>query len=135
MSYPLALVHMKKVIIEDVVVPRDRLVEFFRAMNALSEKIGIPIGASGHAGDGNVHPSILMPEVTEENEQKAVQAIKEIIKTGLALGGCISGEHGIGLHKSQFIVDELGQRQVDLFKAIKATFDPAGIMNPGKIWT
>ncbi|MBW2366602.1 MAG: FAD-binding protein [Deltaproteobacteria bacterium] len=134
MLYPLMVSVMKKVINEDVTVPRDRFPEFIRAMVDLSAKIGLMIGFAGHAGDGNVHPVILMSDTDEATYQKAMTAVREIVHTGLRLGGSISGEHGIGLHKASFLEDELGERQVALLKAIKNTIDPAGIMNPGKIW-
>ncbi len=132
---PLLLSFMKKIITEDITVPRDKLPEFIGLLSEISDRLDVLTGIAGHAGDGNIHPTILMMEINENENQKAEQAIREIIQCGLHLGGSISGEHGIGLHKSEYIVEELGQRQVDLFKAIKRTIDPKGIMNPGKIWT
>lgn len=132
--YPLLMSFLKKVIVEDVTVPRHRMSEFVKSVEKISADTGVAIGISGHAGDGNMHPSILMGEVTDELEKKANGAIEQIIKSGLALGGCISGEHGIGLHKAPYVIEELGQRQIDLFKTIKNAIDPKGIMNPGKIW-
>lgn len=132
--YPLALTMAKKVVAEDVTVPRDKIPVFVREIQALAERLGIMIGLAGHAGDGNMHPSILYSEVNEDQEKLARQAIAEIVKIGLALGGTISGEHGIGLHKSEFLEWELGGAQVELMKRIKAAFDPNMIMNPGKIW-
>ncbi len=133
-GYGAALKLCKKIIAEDVTVPRDRLPEFIRTMGDLSAKLGIIVTNSGHAGDGNAHPGILLTELNEETEQKAQEAIREIIRTGLALGGCISGEHGIGIHKAEFLEDQLGKRQIELMKAVKKAFDPHTIMNPGKIW-
>ncbi len=132
--YPLMISVFKKVIIEDITVPRNKLPDFIRFLSKISEKMGVGTGMAGHAGDGNIHPSILLADASEAEIKKSMDAIREIVKCGLGLGGSISGEHGIGLHKAEFLIDELGQRQVDLFKAIKKTFDPAGIMNPGKIW-
>ena len=77
---------------------------------------------------------MLFPEVDEEAEEEARATIERIIRTGLDLGGTISGEHGIGLHKSEFLAWELGEVKVELLKRIKKAFDPKGIMNPGKIW-
>jgi glycolate oxidase len=131
---PLILSLIKKMIAEDVTVPRDRIPDFVRSIRDISATTGVLIGISGHAGDGNMHPTILFPEVNEEAEKKAKSAIEKIVKTGLELGGTISGEHGIGLHKSEFLEWELGQVQVELLKRIKNAFDPKGIMNPGKIW-
>jgi glycolate oxidase len=74
-------------------------------------------------------------QITPEMEQKAEEAIGLMIEKGIELGGTVSGEHGIGLHKSRYLEKELGQVQIDLMKRIKFAFDPNGIMNPGKIWT
>jgi len=68
-------------------------------------------------------------------EVKAEEAIRLMIEKGIELGGTVSGEHGIGLHKSQYLEKELGKVQIELMKRIKYAFDPKGIMNPGKIWT
>ena len=132
--FAMGLMYAKRVITEDVTVPRDRIPELAAAMDQISKKTGVLIGMAGHAGDGNMHPSVFLTEISEETEKKAEAAVEEIVKAGLALGGCISGEHGIGLHKSAFLEMEMGRRQVDLFKQIKQAIDPAGIMNPGKIW-
>ncbi|MFP4476077.1 MAG: FAD-binding oxidoreductase [Desulfatibacillaceae bacterium] len=132
--YPLILTMAKKVIIEDVTVPRHRIPEFLQTLQNITATLGMLIGVGGHAGDGNMHPSILFLEVNEEQEKKARQAIIQIIKAGLALGGTVSGEHGIGWHKAQFLEWELGAAQVELMKRVKAAFDPHGIMNPGKLW-
>lgn len=132
--YAFILTMAKKMIIEDVTVPRDKLPQFVAAVQELSAKLGVLIGLGGHAGDGNMHPSILFGEVNDETKAKAEYAVASIVRTGLSLGGTISGEHGVGLHKSAFLEWELGRGQVELMKRIKAAFDPKGIMNPGKIW-
>ncbi|MDI6797096.1 MAG: FAD-linked oxidase C-terminal domain-containing protein [Desulfatibacillaceae bacterium] len=132
--YPFILTMAKKMVIEDVTVPRNQLPEFVKRIGELSARLGILIGLGGHAGDGNMHPSLLFSEVDESTRHKAEQAVEQIVRMGLALGGTISGEHGIGLHKSAFVEWELGREQIALMKRIKAAFDPDGIMNPGKIW-
>ncbi|MBU3916324.1 FAD-binding protein [bacterium] len=132
--FPLMMSFLKKVIIEDITVPRNKFPDFIRALGEISAEMGVMTGMGGHAGDGNIHPCILMADTSEEEMKKSMEAIREIVRRGLGLGGSISGEHGIGLHKAEFLIAELGQRQVDLLKAIKKTFDPTGIMNPGKIW-
>jgi len=131
----MALVMMKKAINEDVAVPRDRIPEFVREIQNMSSSLSkVLLGMAGHAGDGNMHPSILFPEVDEEAEKEAQSTIERIIRLGLSLGGTISGEHGIGFHKAEFLAWELGDVQIRLLKRIKKAFDPKGIMNPGKIW-
>lgn len=124
----------KKSIGEDVTVPRDKIPDMVRAVKEIGQKIGVPTGMSGHAGDGNIHPGVQLMEITPEMEKKAEEAIRLIIEKGIELGGTVSGEHGIGLHKSAYIEKELGPIQIELMKRIKKAFDPKGIMNPGKIW-
>lgn len=132
--YPLMLTMMKRVITEDVTVPRSRIPDLVRHIQAVAAEIGVSIGIAGHAGDGNMHPTILQSEINEEINAKAKSAIDSIIKKGLEIGGTISGEHGIGIHKSEYLPWELGDVQIQLMKRIKKAFDPRGIMNPGKIW-
>ncbi len=81
-----------------------------------------------------MHPTIMHTEISDAFAEKAEKAIEQIIKAGLELSGTISGEHGIGIHKNRFIEMEHGPVQIGLMKAIKRAIDPAGIMNPGKIW-
>lgn len=132
---PLILRIYQKSISEDVTVPRDKIPEMVKAVSEIGASLGVLTGMSGHAGDGNIHPGVQIMEVTPEAERKAEEAIKLIIEKGIELGGTISGEHGIGLHKSAYLEKELGKDQIALMKRIKYAFDPKGIMNPGKIWT
>jgi len=132
--YPLVVSQFKRVVIEDVTVPRDRIPEFVRAVEAIGREMGLAVGMSGHAGDGNMHPSFRLSEVTPELERKVIQAVARMVRAGLSLGGVVSGEHGVGVHKSQFLEWEMGREQIALMKRVKQAFDPLGIMNPGKIW-
>ena len=132
---PLILRIFQKSISEDVTVPRDKIPEMVKAVREIGASLGVPTGMSGHAGDGNIHPGVQLYEITPEMEQKAEEAIRLMIEKGIELGGTVSGEHGIGLHKSAYIEKELGKDQIELMKRIKYAFDPKGIMNPGKIWT
>jgi glycolate oxidase len=126
---------MKKAINEDVAVPRDRIPEFVREIQGMASKLSkVMLGIAGHAGDGNMHPSIFMPEVNSEAEKEAQETIRKVVRLGLSLGGTVSGEHGIGFHKAEFLHWELGEIQIRLLKRIKKAFDPKGIMNPGKLW-
>jgi glycolate oxidase len=131
---PVTVAMFKRMINEDVAVPRDRVPELIAAIQKISADVGIPIGLGGHAGDGNIHPALLLTRLGPDIEAKAARMIELIIKAGLELGGTISGEHGVGSHKSAFLAWELGQPQIELMKRIKRAFDPQGIMNPGKIW-
>lgn len=133
--YPLMTTIFKRVITEDITVPRDKIPELVRRIQAIAANVGVSVGLAGHAGDGNMHPTILHGEISEEMSRKADKAIEDIIKAGLELEGTISGEHGIGLHKNKFLELEHGHDQVEIMKTIKRALDPLNIMNPGKIWT
>ena len=132
--YPLIQTIFERGNAEDITVPRNKLPDLVRAVQAIAAAEGVMIGLAGHAGDGNMHPSILYPQVTPEAEAKAKIAIDKLIRAGLDMGGTISGEHGIGIHKAEYLSWELGDIQIELMKRIKYAFDPKGIMNPGKIW-
>ncbi len=126
---------MKKAVNEDVAVPRDRIPEFVRGIQTLSATLTkVVLGIGGHAGDGNMHPTILYPEISEAAEAEARSAIEKVVRLGLSLGGTVSGEHGIGFHKAEFLAWQLGPTQIELLKRIKKAFDPKGILNPGKLW-
>lgn len=122
------------VILEDATVPRKRLPDMVRAIRNIAEKYGLLIGTFGHAGDGNLHPTIITDIRVEENRNRVEAAVAEIFSAAIALGGTLSGEHGIGLAKAAFMEQELGEAGVGAMKAVKRALDPTGIMNPGKIF-
>ena len=124
----------KRVITEDITVPRNKIPDAVRIIQGIALSVGVSIGIAGHAGDGNMHPTILLGEISEEMSRKSDKAIEELIKVCLELQGTISGEHGIGIHKNSFLELEHGTKQVGVMKSIKQALDPLGIMNPGKIW-
>lgn len=119
---------------EDISVPRSAFPEAVRRIRAISEKYGLTIAVYGHAGDGNLHPSVLCDLSNPEEAERVHQAVDEIFATALALGGTLSGEHGIGITKRSYIASALGEAGVAALKAVKQAFDPKGILNPGKIW-
>jgi len=119
---------------EDICVPRSRLPEMIRIIEAISTKLQIPIVNFGHAGDGNIHVNIMVDKAEPGQEQKAEQAIKEIFAATLQLGGTMSGEHGVGVTKAAYIPMELDPAAVAYMKAIKRALDPNNILNPGKIF-
>lgn len=120
-------------ILEDATVPRPRLAEMVARIDAIAERHDVVIGTFGHAGDGNLHPTcVLHPDDTDAIE-RAHKAFGEIFRAAMELGGTISGEHGIGASKLPYLVERLGRAQVDLLRRVKAAFDPAGILNPGKL--
>jgi len=119
---------------EDISVPRDAFPEAVRRIRAISEKYGLPIAVYGHAGDGNLHPSVLCDLANPEEAKRVHGAVDEIFAAALALGGTLSGEHGIGITKRPYIAQALGEAGLRTLKAIKQALDPKGILNPGKIW-
>jgi glycolate oxidase len=119
---------------EDISVPRDAFPEVVRHIRAISEKYNLTIAVYGHAGDGNIHPSILCDLSNPEEEKRVHHAVEEIFSATLAVGGTLSGEHGIGITKRPYITHALGEGGVKALKAVKQALDPKGILNPGKIW-
>jgi glycolate oxidase len=119
---------------EDISVPRDALPEVVRRIQAIADKYKLFIAVYGHAGDGNLHPSILCDLSNEEEAKRVHHAVEEIFKAALAVGGTLSGEHGIGITKRSYIALALGEAGVKTHKAVKQALDPKGILNPGKIW-
>ncbi|MEW6545723.1 MAG: FAD-linked oxidase C-terminal domain-containing protein [Bacillota bacterium] len=120
---------------EDIAVPRTVVPEMIRRLQDIGRRYGFTIAIFGHAGDGNLHPSILTDLSQEGNQEKADAAVAEVFRAALELGGTLSGEHGIGITKLPFITDALGEAQVDVLKSIKRALDPKGILNPGKIFS
>ncbi|GAC1553741.1 MAG: FAD-linked oxidase C-terminal domain-containing protein [Myxococcales bacterium] len=117
---------------EDVAVPRGRLVELIRAVRAIGQRHGIETACYGHAGDGNLHVNLLFDSV--EEQARAEGAVGEVIDATLALGGTITGEHGVGLAKRQYLGREQSAGLIALQKRMKLAFDPEGLLNPGKIF-
>jgi len=122
------------VLAEDVTVPIDRIPELMTRIKALSASYDIPIVIIGHAGDGNLHPCILTDKNDREHFGRAEAVAGQIFDAALALGGVISGEHGIGLEKKKYLSRAMSQEAIALMQRVKKAFDPKGILNPGKIW-
>ena len=121
------------VLIEDIAVPRSALPAMFAAIEEIEERYGIPIPTVAHAGDGNLHPNFVYTPGPEGDVPAIIwQAADEMFRVALALGGTLSGEHGIGILKRRWLADELGDDQLALQEQIRAVFDPLGILNPGK---
>ena len=119
---------------EDIVVPRTRLPEMLGVLKGLSESTGIRIVNFGHAGDGNIHVNLMVDKNNKDEYAKALKLVGDIFNATLELGGTISGEHGIGLTKKDYITMEIQPDELQLMKKIKAVFDPENILNPGKIF-
>jgi glycolate dehydrogenase FAD-linked subunit len=130
-----ALYHlMPTKINEDIVVPRSMIPKMLMSLKRLSEETGIRIVNFGHAGDGNIHVNLMVDRNDAEEFEKGRALVKEIFAAALELGGTISGEHGVGLTKSEYIAMEIKPVELGLMKKVKAVFDPKNILNPGKIF-
>lgn len=119
---------------EDISVPRDAFPETVRLIRKIGEKYKLTIAVYGHAGDGNIHPSVLCDLTQPGEEERVHNAINEIFDAALSVGGTLSGEHGIGLTKRPYIKKALGEAGITTLKMVKQALDPKGILNPGKIW-
>ncbi len=131
-----AYARLGEVLIEDVAVPRSALPEMFEAIEGIAARWELPIPVVAHAGDGNLHPNIVvpasMPHAPGEIPGPVWSAGEELFRTALALGGTLTGEHGVGVLKRRWIAEELGEDVMALTRRVKAAFDPEGILNPGK---
>lgn len=120
-------------VLEDVTVPRTHITEMLIAIKQISEKYQLKIGTFGHAGDGNLHPTILADAKNKEEMARVHQAVDEIFAAALKLGGTLSGEHGIGMAKMKYLEDELGKSGLNLMRRVKEALDPNYMLNPGKV--
>ena len=119
----------------DACVPRARIPDYIEEAEKFAERYEVIISNIGHAGDGNVHSIIARGDLEEDRWRKVLKlVVGELIGVALSLGGTISGEHGIGLSKKQYLPQQVGVAQVGLMKAIKHAFDPKNILNPGKVF-
>lgn len=119
---------------EDATVPRSKIPDFMDRLELIKEKYDVEIVAFGHAGDGNLHPNILCDKRDTEEMKRVELAVEEMFQAALDLGGTLSGEHGIGTMKAPFMELELGEVGLDMMKRIKDSWDPNGILNPGKVF-
>jgi len=130
-----ALYHIKPTKInEDVVVPRGRIPEMLGELRTIAQKYDLVIANFGHAGDGNIHVNVMTDKNIPDEYRRAKDSVREIFEATLRLDGTISGEHGVGLTKKQYIGMELSERSISLMRSIKDVFDPKGILNPGKMF-
>ncbi|MFD9508707.1 FAD-binding oxidoreductase [Streptomyces mirabilis] len=119
--------------IDDVCVPRSRLGDMLEGIERVAEKYSLTIGVCAHAGDGNTHPTVCFDADDPDESRRARESFDEIMALGLELGGTITGEHGVGVLKKEWLARELGPVGVEMQRGIKAAFDPLGILNPGKV--
>ncbi|MET7682789.1 FAD-linked oxidase C-terminal domain-containing protein [Streptomyces sp. NPDC005423] len=120
--------------IDDVCVPRSRLGDMLEGIERVAEKYRLTIGVCAHAGDGNTHPTVCFDAQDPEESRRARDSFDEIMALGLELGGTITGEHGVGVLKKEWLARELGPVGVEMQRAVKAAFDPLGLLNPGKLF-
>ncbi len=117
---------------EDIAVPLDRLRDVARETLEIGARHDVPALSFGHAGDGNIHSTFLFSPENADEERRADAACHDVFELALRLGGTVSGEHGIGWLKRGQLVHQLGPAGYDLHRRIKETFDPKGLLNPGK---
>ena len=118
---------------EDIVVPRSRVPDMLRAIEAIGKRHGVLVGAFGHAGDGTLHPDLVF-ERGDPRAHELTEAVRvDLYQTAIDLGGSVTGEHGIGTARREWLVAQRGEDAVRVMRAIKAALDPLGILNPGRV--
>src|SRR3954447_22449816 len=120
-------------ILEDATVPRSRIAEMVARIHEIAQRHDLTIGTFGHAGDGNLHPTVVLDPADGAAVERAHAAFAEIFAAAIAMDGTITGEHGVGLVKLAHLERQLGAEHLALLRRIKAAFDPHGILNPGKL--
>jgi glycolate oxidase len=118
---------------EDVGVPRARVAELLAAIERVAAAHDVRCGTFGHAGDGNLHPTFVWDRGDTEAEERAQAACEELYRAAMALGGTLTGEHGIGAARRPFLEEQVGADAVEVMRSIKRALDPLGILNPGKV--
>jgi glycolate oxidase len=129
-----ALDRLGTTMIDDVAVPRSRLGEMLAGVDRIGHEFDLTIGVCAHAGDGNTHPVVVFDANDEAETARARESFDAIMGLGLSLGGTITGEHGVGLLKKEWLARELGPVGLEMQRRLKGVFDPLGIMNPGKLF-
>ncbi len=120
-------------ILEDATVPRSKVPQMMKIIQDISKKYALMIGTFGHAGDGNLHPTILTDKRDKDEMKRVESAIDEIFEKTLELGGTLSGEHGVGIAKSKYLENEVGKSTIEFMRKLKKSLDPKNILNPEKI--
>jgi glycolate oxidase len=132
LAYP-ALLRMGSVLVDDVAVPLPRLPEMLHRIERIAAAHATVIATVAHAGDGNLHPLVVFDPAEPDAEVRAQAAFVAVMEDAIALGGTITGEHGVGLLKRSFLPRQLGPASLALHARIKQAFDPDRILNPGKL--
>jgi glycolate oxidase len=118
---------------EDVGVPRSKVPEMLRAIERIAARHDVRIGTFGHAGDGNLHPDLIFERGDPRAEAKTDAVKKDLYQAALDLGGTVTGEHGIGAARRDWLEKQKGADAVRVMRAIKDALDPDGILNPGRV--
>lgn len=121
-------------ILEDATVPRSAIAPMITLIQQTAEKYRLTIGTFGHAGDGNLHPTCLTDQRDTDEIGRAHAAFEEIFDAAIAMGGTITGEHGVGLAKKKYLPRLVGESGIRVMRGIKNAFDPKGLLNPGKVF-
>lgn len=132
LAYP-ALERQGATLLDDVGVPLSRIPELLAAVEHIASRREVLVGTFGHAGDGNMHPTVVFDRKDPEALSRARAAFDDILEAALALGGTITGEHGVGALKQPFLGRQLGEEAMRLHRRLKGAMDPLGILNPGKV--
>ncbi len=119
--------------IHDTTVPRTRLAETLHQVMEIAHRHRVTVGTAAHAGDGNLHPLIVFDPADPDEVERVHRADREIVELCVAMGGTLTGEHGIGLEKRDYMPLLFGELELDLMRQIKRAFDPEGLLNPGKL--
>jgi glycolate oxidase len=120
-------------ILEDATVPRSELAHMVRFVEQIAQKYRLRIGTFGHMGDGNLHPTFLTDERNHEEMERVHAAFQDIFNEAIRIGGTITGEHGVGVAKRDFLPKFAGDAQMRVMRELRRVLDPAGILNPGKV--
>ena len=121
-------------LVDDVCVPRSRLGDLIEQVAAVAAEHDLVIGVVGHAGDGNMHPNVIFDADDPDSVRRARAAFGRIMELALAMGGTITGEHGVGVLKRDWLAEEVGPVGMAVHRGIKQVLDPRGILNPGKVF-
>jgi glycolate oxidase len=119
-------------VIEDVCVRPGQVAQMLAIVGEVSAEAGLPIATVAHAGDGNLHPVLVLPDLSEQTVARAMAAGERLCEHARLLGGTITGEHGVGVLKQPWLRQQLGPASLAVHRAIKTALDPAGILNPGR---
>ncbi|MFF5985643.1 FAD-binding oxidoreductase [Prauserella flavalba] len=120
---------------DDVCVPRTRIADLIEGCERISEEVGLRIAVCGHAGDGNMHPTVVYDAAAEGEFDRARKAFDAILDLGLALGGTVTGEHGVGKFKQDWLEREIGPVGLRVHRQLKRALDPDGLFNPGSMFS